>query len=589
MAIYNNYSLKDRQIKSGYFDNPALSGSNITHRLMDIDYEEWVKFISYYRYHIDEFAEDVLGIMLFDFQKLQLRAMARNQNSMLICCRGIGKSWISAVFMVCTCILYPGFKFGIVSGKGIQSRNVIIQKIDGELAKNENLKREIQFPIHTGQENTAVYFKNGSYIRAIVLGHNQSGDSARSWRFNAILVDEARLVPDETVETVLVPMTKTNRENLIKLKRKFPSDKLVEKGKMIYISSAHLKTTDLYKRFLDHYKKMSEGNKDYFVCSLDYRVGVHAGIFEEEDILQERLKPSMSEDRFTFEYLGIFVGSSLNSYYPFELTEKCRILDSCELQQSKRCQAQYVITHDVAVSSGHKSDNAVTHVIKIKQRSGGTFYKEVVYTKTMNGASLLQQRDFLRELIHIKFPNTVKVVIDVLGSGAGLPALFYESWEYKNPETNVKVEFPPIIKDDDEEGFELEGAIPMIRPIAASGQFNAKYYPYMKSCFEDRSCRLLQNSTEKDVLYKEGEITPEEYGQFVETDILIQELSNIQKTFTDSGLVIYEKIVKSKKRDRATSLMYGLSYIYELEAENRANYYKKKDDGFAGLTKYINF
>ena len=69
---------------------------------------------------------------------------------------------------------------------------------------------------------------------------------------------------------------------------------------------------------------------------------------------------------------------------------------------------------------------------------------------------------------------------------------------------------------------------------------------------------------------------------------MIQELSNIQKTFTDAGQIVYEKIVKSKKRDRATSLMYGLSYIYELEAENRANYYKKQDKGMEKLLDYIN-
>jgi hypothetical protein len=40
MAIRSNFSQKDRLIKAGFFDNPALAGSNITHRLLDIDYEE---------------------------------------------------------------------------------------------------------------------------------------------------------------------------------------------------------------------------------------------------------------------------------------------------------------------------------------------------------------------------------------------------------------------------------------------------------------------------------------------------------------------------------------------------------------------
>jgi len=588
MAVHSNYSLKDRKQKSGYFDDPNLAGSNDPRELEDIDYDEWAKVLSYYRYYVDIFAEEVLGIMLFPFQKLILRAMARNQNSMLICCRGIGKSWIAAVFMICTCILYPSYRFGITSGKGQQSRNVIINKIKSELLKNDNLKREIIFPIHVGQDDCYVSFKGGGEIRAIVLGINQSGDSARSWRFNGILVDEARLVGDSVIEEVLVPMTKTNRENIILQKSLFPNKNIVENGKMIYISSAYLKTCDLYKRFLHHYSQMYKGDKRYFVCSLDYKVGVDAGLFEEKDILAEKDKPSMTSDKFTYEYMGVFVGSSVDSFYPFELTEKCRTIESCELSQPKKALSQYVITHDVAVSSGYKSDNAVTHVIKIKQRSGGTYYKEVVFTRAVNGVSLLQQRDFLRELIHVKFPNTIKLCIDTLGSGAGLPALFYESWEFIDTNGD-KLEFPPIVIEGDEEGEELEGAVPLIKAITASNQFNAIYYPYMKSCFEDKSCKLLKPSNEVDHLHKDDLITSEEYAQYIETDILIQELSNIRQSFTDSGIIVYEKIVKAKKRDRATSLMYGLSYIYELEANKRQTHYKKNVDKFDKLKSYINF
>lgn len=73
----------------------------------DINYEGWANFISYYRYYIDKFAEDILGVRLFTFQKLILRAMGRFQFSMLICCRGLGKSWLVGLFMVCMAILYP--------------------------------------------------------------------------------------------------------------------------------------------------------------------------------------------------------------------------------------------------------------------------------------------------------------------------------------------------------------------------------------------------------------------------------------------------------------------------------------------------
>ena len=210
-------------VESVYTNNPI--------REENIDYEAWSEFISYYRYYIDAFAVEILGIKLFPFQRLILRAMARYQNSLLIACRGIGKSFIVAVFYICVAILYPNIKLGIASGNSQQARNVIIQKIKGELAKIEAVAREINFPIKTGMDDCVVEFKNGSEIRAITLAQDRGGDSARSWRFSYMLVDEARLVKDNIIEEILIPMTKTKRQNAIKWHKS-------EKGKMIFISSA---------------------------------------------------------------------------------------------------------------------------------------------------------------------------------------------------------------------------------------------------------------------------------------------------------------------------------------------------------------
>jgi hypothetical protein len=107
----------------------------------------------------------------------------------------------------------------------------------------------------------------------------------------------------------------------------------------------------------------------------------------------------------------------------------------------------------------------------------------------------------------------------------------------------------------------------------ATNSFNIEFYPYMKSCFEDKSLRLLISSSVNDERYKSGEISAEQHVINIEHDFLIQELSNIKQEFTDKGALTYTRIVKNKKRDRATSLMYGLSYIYELEQEGRAKLY----------------
>lgn len=546
---------------------------------VSIDYETWTEFFSYYRYYIDEFAIDILGVDLFPFQRVILRAMGRGQFSVLIACRGIGKSWIVALFYICVSILYPNVKCGIASGNSQQARNVIIQKIKGELSKNETIAREINFPIRTGADDCYCEFKNGSEIRAITLAQDRGGDSARSWRFNYLLVDEARLVKDDIIETILIPMTKTKRQNALKWKQN-------EKGKVIFISSAYLKTSGLYKRFKYHFEQMVSGNQNYVAMCFPYQVGIQAGLFDADDIEQERAKPTMTSDKFAYEYEGVFVGSSGESYYPYELTMPCRILEHCELEQPKKSDSIYLITHDVAVSTAKNSDNACTHVIKLKLRPNGTYTKSAVYIKVVNGLQLEKQRDYLRELIHLKFPNCKKLVIDERGAGNGLPRMFYESWEYTDPKTKVTVEYPPLIKDNDEEGFLLDNAIPMIRAINATNDFNTTYYPYMKSCFEDRTLQLLVASDEVDTLYKSGEITPEEYAQYIEHDTLQSELSNIKQEYSESGNLQYNRIVKTKKRDRATSLFYGLSVISEWELENRQNLYSNKNAGYDLLKQY---
>lgn len=546
---------------------------------VSIDYEAWTEFFSYYRYYIDEFAIDILGVDLFPFQRVILRAMGRGQFSVLIACRGIGKSWIVALFYICVSILYPNVKCGIASGNSQQARNVIIQKIKGELSKNETIAREINFPIRTGADDCYCEFKNGSEIRAITLAQDRGGDSARSWRFNYLLVDEARLVKDDIIETILIPMTKTKRQNALKWKQN-------EKGKVIFISSAYLKTSGLYKRFKYHFEQMVSGNQNYVAMCFPYQVGIQAGLFDADDIEQERAKPTMTSDKFAYEYEGVFVGSSGEIYYPYELTMPCRILEHCELEQPKKSDSIYLITHDVAVSTAKNSDNACTHVIKLKLRPNGTYTKSAVYIKVVNGLPLEKQRDYLRELIHLKFPNCKKLVIDERGAGNGLPRMFYESWEYTDPKTKVTVEYPPLIKDNDEEGFLLDNAIPMIRAINATNDFNTTYYPYMKSCFEDRTLQLLVASDEVDALYKSGEITPEEYAQYIEHDTLQSELSNIKQEYSESGNLQYNRIVKTKKRDRATSLFYGLSVISEWELENRQNLYSNKNAGYDLLKQY---
>ena len=71
---------------------------------------------AYYRLHPDKFAEEYLHIDLKLFQRIVLIMMFWSTTFVLIACRGLGKTFISAVYCVIRCILYPGTKICIASG-----------------------------------------------------------------------------------------------------------------------------------------------------------------------------------------------------------------------------------------------------------------------------------------------------------------------------------------------------------------------------------------------------------------------------------------------------------------------------------------
>lgn len=120
---------------------------------------EWT---AYYRNNIDKFAEDYLHIRLKLFQRIVLVMMNICSTVVMIACRGIGKSFLSAVFCVCRCILYPGTKICIASGTRGQAINVL-EKIDLELKqRSPELRGEInEKESKTNGTNAILVFKNG--------------------------------------------------------------------------------------------------------------------------------------------------------------------------------------------------------------------------------------------------------------------------------------------------------------------------------------------------------------------------------------------------------------------------------------------
>ncbi len=192
---------------------------------------------SYYRENIDEFVTDYLGFTFLKWFQLALLVMMNCcRTFVLIAARGIGKSFLVAIFACVRCILYPGTQVVITSGTRGQAINVL-EKIQVQLMRDStNLRNEIDLEKSkfSGQD-AKVLFKNGSYIKVVT-----ANDYARSNRANILIVDEFRMLRKDTVDTVLKKFLTSRRmpaySELTDAERKAEYAK--EPNESFYLSSA---------------------------------------------------------------------------------------------------------------------------------------------------------------------------------------------------------------------------------------------------------------------------------------------------------------------------------------------------------------
>lgn len=133
------------------------------------------KRCSYYRSNPSRFVEDFIpGLSLKWFQKILLWAMMNYDAFYFIAARGLGKTYLVALFAVCRCILYPGSKIVACSYTFKQGKEVVLKITDDFMQKSPLLRNEIS-KTSTGQNDCAVYFKNGSWIRVVVAAESSRG------------------------------------------------------------------------------------------------------------------------------------------------------------------------------------------------------------------------------------------------------------------------------------------------------------------------------------------------------------------------------------------------------------------------------
>ncbi|TVY09960.1 terminase large subunit domain-containing protein [Paenibacillus cremeus] len=527
---------------------------------------------SFYRANPHRFAKEYLGITLKLFQIILIFMMNFSHYFMYLASRGQGKTFLTSIYCVIRCILWPETKIVVASGNMKQAREVI-EKI-ADLRKNSpNLSREIS-DLSTSTNDPKVEFHNGSWIKVVA-----SNDGARSKRANCLIADEFRMIDLEIINKVLRKFLTAPRQPKYLNKPEYAH--LQERNKEIYLSSSWYKIHWSWNKLLAFYKSMSEA-KNYFVCGLPYQLAVKEGLLMKEQVEDEMSEADFDEIGFSMEMECLFFGESEKAFFKFEELDKNRriskplypkemyplLKDNSFKYEPKKDGELRLVSCDIAGMAGKENDASVYTIFRLIPNSKG-FDRHIVYMESMSGGHTVTQAIRIRQL-YDDF-DCDYLVLDTQNMGLGI----YDQLVQPLYDKDRNVEYDPwtCINDDKmAERCTYTNAPKLIYSIKGNMQFNSECAILLRDGLKRGKVRLLAKEADgKEYLksLKGFEALPIEIqvkyeAVFIQTTLLVNEMINLEGERTDNGLIRLKE-PKSKRKDRYSSVTYGNFIASELE------------------------
>lgn len=526
------------------------------------NYEAWAKQIWYWRTHLDRFIEEYFKIKLKPYQRVDARLFGLYRNLDFVKNRGAGKTWEIAVFCIAIGVLYPGSLIAVISSTAEQAV-LVVKKIEEKFLVYPDVVRELNGSRHNklvqiNPHKGVCWLKSGSKIESYSMG------TLRGNRAKILICDEAPEIPKNELDAVAKPIMNETRDICIQRGIEDYDSKIVS------ITSACLKNNYFYTSFINILKRMAQGEEGCFAWAMSYEEAVREGVSKQSYFDDQR--KDMTEEKFKMEYESIFLGAAEGSVFPFELTDRCRTLTDIEIAQPAKSTVEYVMSLDIATSSASNADNAAMTTFKLVELENGGYLKQVVRIQTFKGKRLDALATEVRRNL-VRFPNTIKVVVDVRGLGDAFPQFMNKPWT--DPETGK--EYPPLVRDD--EPTLIDNALPLIRPFIATNLLNTQMVNATTIAFEQESIQLPINSRyivngkiaerDDDVENTGKKLSVAERAVFIEADALQIEMGNIIGRQGANGNILFDTAKSNAHKDRVSSLMMGIHYISGLEEERK--------------------
>ena len=536
---------------------------------------------SYYRSNPHRFAKDYLHLDLHLFQKILLVMMNISITFVFIASRGLGKTFLSAVFCCIRCILYPGTKICIASGTRGQSINVL-EKIQTELRPNSpELCNEIddkQTKINA--TNAQIVFKNGSFIKVVT-----ASDNARGNRANILLIDEYRMVSKDIIDTILRKFLTNPR--LPGYLNNPEYKHLAERNKTLYLSSAYFKDHWSYTKAEDNCRFMLDDRRNDFVCGFPYQLAICEGLLFAEDVADQMAESDFSEVKWSMEMDALWFGDTEGSFYDFNSISKNRRIKYPMLPNKtasllgnnqkvkippKQAGEKRILSADIALMSSKKHNNDATAIFlnQMLPTKTGRYTSNIVYSDTFEGLHTEDQALVIRKM-YDEFACDY-IVLDCTGLGLGV----YDALVRDMTDPDTGEIYPALSCYNNPEMADrctVKGADKVIWAIKGNSSLNSECAVLLREGFRSGKIRLLVTEYDAETLLSEirgyGSLSPAEKTQlqlpYIYTTLLIDELVKLQHDESGGRVRIYEKA--GMRKDRYSSLSYNYYVATQIESK----------------------
>lgn len=532
----------------------------------------------YYRENPQIFCEEVLDIHLKTFQKIVLYEMMHNDNSMFISSRGLGKTYLVALFSVVKSILYPGSKIVITSATTKQAKEVILKITTDLMLKSSMLRSEIS-KYSISINDTYMEFKNGSWMRVYVASEN-----ARGARANLLIVDESRLIPQRIIDQVFVPMLAASRQPGYLRKNEYSH--LQEMNQQIYLSSAYYQSSELYDKAKSYFANALNDKLKYFVCDLPYELAIKEGLLMRQSIENEMSEVTFSDITFAMEREGIFWGSGVDSLFQFKDLNSRRILKdslhdldyyrSTNTPVPKKQPGEVrILSLDIALLSSKKHDNDASCFIitSAMPTADHSYISNEVYILTKEDMTT----DELGLLAMRMFYQYECDYMAIDANGVGQSVLDFLMTNRFDPEYGVTYGALNVCNNSVlADRCKIKNAPKVIYAFKANAQLNNDWCLNLRAGIMNGNINLLTHDNDIDDYLSDSvkgynKLSDVQKAKlrlpYLQTTLLIDELINLDHDETNGLIRVHEK--SGMRKDRYSSLLYGYAVVTDLIRNNK--------------------